>query len=129
MYGLTKKEKLSFILEETKKNEISAYEIAKKTNLTEAGVSRILNGIVKNPHENSLNTIIEYLELKATKGDLKEKIHIINEPQQDYGKENNLTGLRDCLAENNKLTREIIKLQSLLRKNNIPFEDFFEVNN
>lgn len=129
MYGLTKEEKRIFILEQVEKHGISAYEISKNTNLTDAGVGRILNGSVKNPHENTLNTIINYLESKALKGELKENIHIIREPQEQYGIEKQTNELLDCLKERNKLTTEIFKLQSLLRKNNIEFNDYFEENN
>lgn len=86
MYNLTKEQKLKFILEEVEKLGVSAYEISKNTNLTDAGVGRILNGTVKNPHENSLNAIIDYLEKKVLGSNLKENNtqNIISEPSQDY---------------------------------------------
>ena len=61
MNYLTKQEKLKIILKKIKELNISAYEIAKNTSLTEAGIGKILNGSVKNPHENTLNSILEYL--------------------------------------------------------------------
>ena len=128
MYGLSKEEKLNFILQEVEKNNISAYEISRNTNLTDAGVGRILNKTVKNPHENTLNAIIEFLFKKVKKGELKTLSNMVNEPKEDIYNEHNLEDLRDCLSENNKLTREIIKLQALLRKNNIKFQDFFDEN-
>ena len=65
MYNLTKKEKLNFILEKIEELGFSAYEISKDTNLTEAGIARILKGVAKNPHETSLNEIILFLEKKV----------------------------------------------------------------
>jgi predicted transcriptional regulator len=128
MYGLSKKEKMKFVLEKIKEFEISNYELGKKTGLSIAGINKLTSGEVKNPHENTLDTIIEFLINKQKSGELYEHAHLVSEPKEDIYNENNLEDLRDCLAENNKLTREIIKLQNLLRKNNIDFEDFFEDN-
>jgi hypothetical protein len=47
MRGLSKKEKLEFILEKVSELGFSAYEISKEIKPTEAGVSRILKGIAK----------------------------------------------------------------------------------
>lgn len=126
MYNLTKKEKLNFILEKTAELEVSAYEISKNTTLTEAGVQRILNKKVNNPHENTLNTILEYLESKV----LGSEIGKVKEPEEKYNstimEEVKNNPLIICLNEKNKLTMEVLKLQNLLRKNNINFVNIFE---
>lgn len=129
MYGLSKKQKLNFILEKVEELQLSAYEISKGTTLTEAGISRIIRKIAKNPHENSLNQILEFLEKKVLGSEIGKKTEV-NEPTETYSKELlekiNNNPLIICLNENSKLTLEIILLQNLLRKNNIPFKNIFE---
>lgn len=128
MNYLTKQEKLKIILEKIKELNISAYEIAKNTSLTEAGIGKILNGSVKNPHENTLNSILEYLNNSKFKENFEEIIHIIEEPKQKNikSKIEAIEELKNCLEERNRLTKEIIKLQILLNKNKIPFKNIFE---
>lgn len=129
MYGLSKEEKLKFILKTYKELNISANTISKNTKLTEAGIQRILNGTSKNPQENSLNEIILFFEKKVLGSEIGKNTEV-NEPKEIYSKELiekiNNNPLITCLNENNKLTREIITLQNLLRKNNIPFKNIFE---
>lgn len=128
MNYLTKQERLKIIKDKIKELNISAYEIAKNTSLTEAGIGKILNGTVKNPHENTLNSIIEYLNKSKFNDNYNEIIHIIEEPKQKNIKSKNeaIEELKNCLEERNKLTKEIIKLQILLNKNKIPFKNIFE---
>lgn len=123
MYGLSKKQKLDFILEKTTELEISAYEIGKKTGLNISGIERILNKTVKNPQENTLNKILEFLENKV----LGSEIGKSKEPTEIYKKqESDLRALSECHTKLNELTLEIVKLQNILRKNNIKFIDYFE---
>lgn len=123
MYNLTKEEKLKFILEKVEELGFTAYEISKEINLTEAGVSRILKGIAKNPHETSLNEIILFLEKKVTGTEIGK----VSEPNSEYETaKSDLKAAVECQKEVNKLTLEIIKLHGLLRKNNIPFTNIFE---
>lgn len=128
MNHLTKQEKLKIILEKIKELNVSAYEIAKNTSLTEAGIGKILNGTVKNPHDNTLNSILHYLNNSKFNDNFEEIIHIIEEPKQKNikSKIEEIEELKNCLEERNKLTKEIIKLQILLSKNNIPFKNIFE---
>lgn len=123
MYGLSKKQKLDFILEKTTELEISAYEIGKKTGLNISGIERILNKSVKNPQENTLNKILEFLENKV----LGTEIGKVKKPSEDYKKqESDLRALSECHTKLNELTLEIVRLQNILRKNNIKFTDYFE---
>lgn len=123
MYELSKKQKLDFILEKITELEISAYEIGKKTGLNTSGIERILNKTVKNPQENTLNKILEFLENKV----LGSEIGKLKEPNETYKKEeNDLRALSECHTKLNQLTIEIVKLQNLLRKNNIEFKNIFE---
>ena len=89
MYGLTKKEKLKFVLEKIKELEISSYEIGKKTGLSVAGIDKLLSNELKNPHEKTLNTIIEFLENKVLGSNLKENNsqNLIKEPDEKYKNE------------------------------------------
>ncbi|MHC0441580.1 hypothetical protein [Flavobacterium sp. 3-210] len=132
MYGLTKKEKLKFVLEKVKEMEVTAYDIAKNTTLTEAGVLRIINGTSKNPQENSLNAIILYLETKQTGKNYNTnntQIYTVEEPATEPLKKNesDLRELVECKHRSEKLIFEVIRLQNLLRKNNIEFENFFDL--
>ncbi|WP_338645071.1 hypothetical protein V5J73_08755 [Flavobacterium sp. KS-LB2] len=61
-----KKQKLIYILDFVSALDLSAYHLSRNTNLTEAGILRILNGTVKNPHESTLNEIISYLDSIGT---------------------------------------------------------------
>lgn len=62
MKDLTRNEKWEFIIKAVSENKITAYEIAKGTGLTEAGILNILQRKSKRPHESSLNEILKYLE-------------------------------------------------------------------
>jgi transcriptional regulator with XRE-family HTH domain len=122
MYNLSKKEKLDFVLEKCKELGISAYEIAKNTDLTEAGIMRIFNGTSKNPHENTLNSIILFLEKKVLGKNIGENIHILEEEKEEYNKSNRTEDYIKCLEERNDLNIKINKLKILLTKHNIDFE-------
>jgi transcriptional regulator with XRE-family HTH domain len=126
MFGLTKKEKIEFVLEQIKKKQLTAYEIGKKTKLSVSGIDKIINGESKNPQENTLNKIILYLEELQLGSGLKN----LKEPDSEYilhpNKEDDLRKLLDCEKEKNKLTLEILQLQNILRERKIPFNDFFK---
>lgn len=122
MYNLSKKEKLEFVLEKCKELSISAYEIAKNSNLTEAGIIRILNGTSKNPHENTLDSIILFLEKKVLGKNISENLHIVEEEKEEYNKSNRTEDYIKCLEERNSLNIKITKLKLLLAKHNIDFE-------
>lgn len=115
---LTKKEKIQFVLEKVKKHEISAYELGKKTGLNISGVERILNGSVKNPHEKTLDVIIEYIKTLYKKNN---NTHILNEDREEYSLKNNQKELIECLNEQVRLMKEISRLQIILEKNNIEY--------
>ena len=66
MTTLTKQKKLDFIRELVETESITAYTIAKNTNITESGVQRLLNGSTKNPHINTVNGIYKYLSELGT---------------------------------------------------------------
>jgi len=127
MYGLSKKQKLTHVVEKIKELQISSYEIGKKTGLSIAGIDKILTGTVKNPHESTLNVIMEFLESKVLGSNLKENNtqnllnehdeNILSEKSENYTKQ-----LIDCLHQSAELIKENAKLKALLIKNNIKFE-------
>lgn len=123
MSKLSKKQKLNFILEKVKEFEISGYEIGKKTGMSISGIERILNGTVKNPHENTLNAIIDYLENKV----LGIETDKISEPAEMYKTDIfDVKKYISCMETESKLRKEVQRLQSILRKNNVEFDDNFE---
>lgn len=56
-----KQEKLNYILNVIARKEITAYEIFKNTTITEAGVSKIIQGKTTNPNRRTVNEIYDYL--------------------------------------------------------------------
>ena len=61
MSTLTSEEKLKKIVILVDLHNITAYEIAKNTTISEAGVGKILNKLSKKPHINSVNAIYNYV--------------------------------------------------------------------
>lgn len=64
MRELTNQKKLELIIDLCKKNDITAYEIAKETDLNASGLHRIFTKEVKTPRGKTLNKILEFLELR-----------------------------------------------------------------
>ena len=92
---------LEIILKQVKTHNISAYEIAKHTNLSTAGLQKILNGETKNPNSSTLLKIAEYLENSLVGTNLP--LSQVNEPKETYLKTNEVI---DFLIEN---TDELLK--------------------
>ncbi|KQS45942.1 hypothetical protein ASG38_15140 [Flavobacterium sp. Leaf359] len=75
MKDLTREEKLVSILQFVHEFNITAYEISKNTDLTAAGISRIINGKIKNPLNSTVNTIYDFIQTKY----IQEKNQNIND--------------------------------------------------
>jgi hypothetical protein len=97
MEALTKKQKQDLVMQYFEKSNYTAYTISQNTNLTEAGVRKIVNGSAKNPHENTLNELIRFFE-KENKAK-----SIYKEEPPNVQKDSNYN-LNDCLFQNQKLT-------------------------
>jgi phage repressor protein C with HTH and peptisase S24 domain len=79
---------LKEIVDSIKKNNITAYEIAKNTLLTEVGINKILNGSSQNPRKSTLKMLEDYITNYAngnfvTQGSVQTKTTIINANQLD----------------------------------------------
>jgi hypothetical protein len=127
MYGLTKKQKLDFILKKVIEFELTAYDIGKKTNLSITGIDKIISGESKNPHENTLNTILIYLEELVIGTNLNNNSaqNIVSESKNEelLNVTSNPEFLIKCLLEQIKLKDEIARLKLILEKNNINFKE------
>ena len=61
MNSIEKERMLKYILTTIKEKKITVYAIAKATNLKQTTLHNIVNGKTKNPHENNVILIYEYL--------------------------------------------------------------------
>jgi hypothetical protein len=127
MYGLTKKQKTKFVLEKIKEMDISSYEIGKKTGLSISGIEKLISGNVKNPHENTLNIIIDFLESKVLGSNLTQNNtdNSLKEPErEEYLKEHPsyIKELLKCQNESVNMIKHIAHLQNLLRNKKINFK-------
>ena len=82
---------LSTIIEFIKDKQITGYQIAQNTDLTEVGVNKILNGSSKNPRKSTIKTLVNYLHnnygMYLTKED--SEIFIVEEPNAIYNSNGN----------------------------------------
>jgi transcriptional regulator with XRE-family HTH domain len=86
---LTKKEKIREIIKKVESTGISAYELAKNTNLNESGLNRILKGEIKNPHNSTIDLLYSYLYDKNTVSTNKD-----NTEERIKGLENKVSNLQ-----------------------------------
>lgn len=108
--------------------ELKSYEIGKQTGLSPSGIDKILNKSVKTPREKTLDIILDFLIQKQTgsKIPVKTEESNLNEPSEIYTNTNeSLKEIYDCQKEVIKLTNEVVRLQGILRRNNIAFKNFF----
>ena len=73
MYGLTKEQKLKFIIEKSEELGISSYEYGQNTEISDLGARNILTGESKNPRTKNLNIMLRYLENKVVGTELHNK--------------------------------------------------------
>ena len=69
---LSKSQKLNKIINHVKEEGISAYSISKATNISEAGLGKILNKVSKNPQERTVDVIYNYLFKEELSEEIKE---------------------------------------------------------
>lgn len=61
-----KKKMLDYIIEAINSSEITVYAVSKATNVRQTTIHNIVNGKTKEPHENNLIAIYEYLLKRQT---------------------------------------------------------------
>ena len=84
MYGLSKEEKLKFIIEKSKELGISSYEFGQNTPLSDLGARNILEGKSKNPRTKNLNTMLDYLETLETGKHLRGHPNFLQDPPEHF---------------------------------------------
>lgn len=87
MYGLTKEEKLDFIINKSKELGITANDYGQNSEISTMGAHNILTGKSKNPRTKNLNIMIHYLESKVLGTqipDVAQSILRANEPKHKY---------------------------------------------
>mgnify|MGYP000037926211 CR=1 FL=1 len=107
MSALNKKEKIKKIQQICSENNITAYNIAQNTTITEAGIGRILADKVKNPHDSTINEIYNYIVNSKTFTHSEDPEYIIPKPELQHHHEN-------LLKEVNLL---LIKLENVKNPN------------
>lgn len=128
MSNLSNEYKLEKIYKVVELLKITGYEIAKYTNLSEAGVGKILNKSVKKPHKHTIEAIYNYViirenslneekesynlpisqpEIKAHQNTLLESVNIFIDKLESK-KNKDITDLQDL--------KEAIKLKSDIQK-------------
>lgn len=127
---MTNTQKLELILETIKKHNITAYEIGKNTKISTFAIQKIINGETKKPNIKTLNEILIFLEEAIVGTDYKENksVNKVREHNEEYTITNKelLPKYHACIEEQSKMMQHIMKLQRLLSKNNISFEDYFD---
>jgi len=89
---LDKKKMLDYIIEAINNSEITVYAVSKATNVRQTTIHNIVNGKTKEPHENNLIAIYEYL-LKRQTGSGSAKVFEITKnenPPKSIGSFDNL---------------------------------------
>jgi transcriptional regulator with XRE-family HTH domain len=124
---------VNLIIETAKKNNITAYEIAKNTNLSTFGVQKILNGETKNPNSKTIQIILDFLENAIVGTNVKEGVE---EPSEMYStkklgfnkEESKEEMLHKCMQEQTLLLKQVIdqqqkihQLEKILDKNHIDY--------
>ncbi len=71
--ALDKKKMLDYIIEAINTSEITVYAVSKATNVRQTTIHNIVNGKTKEPHENNLIAIYDYL-LKKQSGSESAKV-------------------------------------------------------
>lgn len=87
MFGLTKEEKLKFIIAESKNLGITSYEYGQNTEISDLGARHILTGESKNPRTKNLNIMLEYLISRQKELGLYTKVtqpSLIEEPSSKF---------------------------------------------
>lgn len=89
MYGLSKEEKLKFIVKTSKEMGVTSNEYGDNTKISTMGAHNILTGSSKNPRVKNLNIMLEYLinlQQKKRVYNKDEVLSLVEEPSLDINK-------------------------------------------
>jgi transcriptional regulator with XRE-family HTH domain len=120
---MNKLQKIDHIKKVCQEEELTAYKIAQATGLSSVGVQKILNSETKNPNNSTIQIIMEFLENYV----LGINNELVQEPEQNQKEDiSDLKKYISCMETESKLRKEIHRLETILRKNKIEFDDDFE---
>ena len=100
---------LNEIINLIEEHEMTAYEIAKATTLTEMGISKILNGKTRKPHRSTVHILNKFIDERLKLSKSSKKVVI-----EDSSIENE--GLDDLVDINLKVLEIGIRNNALLNK-------------
>lgn len=92
--NLDKKKMLDYIIEAINNSEITVYAVSKATNVRQTTIHNIVNGKTKEPHENNLIAIYEYL-LKRQTGSGSAKVFEITKNEKPLKSSSSFDNLLD----------------------------------
>lgn len=125
MKELSKTEKLNLIFTLIEKYGVSNYEISKQTGISEPGVGKIINRISLNPHNATVDLILDYLT-ETYGGDFLKlgsrsinvnynsegEIIAVNEPEEPYEKKSDLEEIISALKILTESNQILVKSNS-----------------
>jgi len=91
---LDKKKMLDYIIEAINTSEITVYAVSKATNVRQTTIHNIVNGKTKEPHENNLIAIYDYL-LKKQSGSESAKVFEITKNEKPLKSSSSFDNLLD----------------------------------
>jgi len=91
---LDKKKMLDYVIEAIKTSKITVYAVSKATNVRQTTIHNIVNGKTKDPHENNLIAIYDYL-LKEQSGSESEKVFEITKNEKPLKSSSSFDNLLD----------------------------------
>jgi len=92
--ALDKKKMLDYIIEAINTSEITVYAVSKATNVRQTTIHNIVNGKTKEPHENNLIAIYNYL-LKKQSGSESAKVFEITKNEKPLKSSSSFDNLLD----------------------------------
>lgn len=121
---MSKLEKLNLMLSLIKEHNLTAYEIGKHTKISTFAIQKIINGETKKPNDTTIDIIMSFIEKAILGTDIKQ--NIVEEekevykfkPNEDLTKE-----YKKCLENSIEQLKYIDYLKSILRKNNLDFNE------
>jgi len=121
---MKKLDKINLVLSLIKEHNLTAYEIGKNTKISTFAIQKIIHGETKKPNETTLDAILEFIESAILGSDIKP--NKVEEPKEKYNQPFSGDVAKEyqkCLQDSINQLKYINYLKTLLRKNNIEFEE------